>query len=167
MNIKKLTTMAMLTAISLIVFLIEAQIPLPFAIPGVKLGIANVITIFALYLFGWKEAGAILLVRIFLGNIVVGNVMALLYSLTGGILCWAVMSLLRPFVQRKHIWMLSILGALAHNVGQLTVAVWVSGTISLAWYAPVLLLAGIVTGFFTGQCAQAVLNHMDKLTAAK
>ena len=149
MNIRKLTTMAMLTAISMIVFLIEAQIPLPIAIPGVKLGIANVITLFAIWTLGRREAGAILMVRIVLGNLIIGNVMGMLYSLAGGVLCWLVMCLFKPHV--------------GHNAGQLAVAVWVSGTPALAFYAPVLLLAGIVTGFFTGQCTQAVLNHLDKL----
>ena len=151
MNIKKLTTMAMLTAISMIVFLIEAQIPIPIAIPGVKLGVANVITLFALWTLGWREAGAILVVRIFLGNLIVGNMMGMLYSLV------------KPLIDRRHIWVMSMLGAVGHNVGQLAVAVWVSGTAAIALYAPVLLLAGLVTGFFTGQCAQAVLNHMDKI----
>ena len=163
MNVKKLTTLAMLTAISMIVFLIEAQIPLPFAIPGVKLGIANVITLFTLWIYGWKEAGAVLLVRIVLGNLIVGNVMAMLYSLSGGLLCWLVMSLLRPHMDRKQIWIMSIFGAIAHNAGQLAVAVAITQTPQVAWYGAVLLVAGIVTGFFTGQCAQAVLNHMDKL----
>ena len=95
MNIRKLTTMAMLTAISMIVFLIEAQIPLPIAIPGVKLGIANVITLFAIWTLGRREAGAILMVRIVLGNLIIGNVMGMLYSLAGGVLCWLVMCLLR------------------------------------------------------------------------
>lgn len=163
MNIKKLTTMAMLTAISMIVFLIEAQIPIPIAIPGVKLGVANVITLFALWTLGWREAGAILVVRIFLGNLIVGNMMGMLYSMAGGVLCWVVMCLVMPLIDRRHIWVMSMLGAVGHNVGQLAVAVWVSGTAAIALYAPVLLLAGLVTGFFTGQCAQAVLNHMDKI----
>lgn len=163
MNVKKLTTMAMLTAISMIVFLIEAQIPLPIAIPGVKLGVANVITLFAIWTLGRREAGVILLIRIVLGNLIVGSVMAMLYSLAGGLLCWVIMCLMKPITNRKHIWVMSIFGAMGHNVGQLAVAIFVSGTVSIAIYAPVLFLAGIVTGFFTGQCAQAVLNHMDKL----
>ena len=162
-NVKKLTTMAMLTAISMIVFLIEAQIPLPIAIPGVKLGVANVITLFAIWTLGRREAGVILLIRIVLGNLIVGSVMAMLYSLAGGLLCWVIMCLMKPITSRKHIWVMSIFGAMGHNVGQLAVAIFVSGTVSIAIYAPVLFLAGIVTGFFTGQCAQAVLNHMDKL----
>lgn len=163
MNVKKLTTMAMLTAISMIVFLIEAQIPLPIAIPGVKLGIANVITLFAIWMLGWKEAGAILVVRIVLGNLIVGNVMGMLYSLAGGVLCWIIMSVMKPYVTRRQIWIMSVFGALGHNAGQLAVAVFISGTPAIAFYAPVLALAGIVTGFFTGQCTQAVLGHMEKL----
>ena len=163
MNVKKLTTMSMLTAFSLIVFLIEAQIPLPIAIPGVKLGIANVITLFAIWMLGWKEAGAILIVRIILGNLIVGNVMAMLYSIAGGLLCWVIMSLLKPVMKQNQIWIMSVLGALGHNAGQLAVAVWISGTVGMLWYAPVLILAGIVTGAFTGKCTELVLGHMEKI----
>ena len=116
MNVKKLTTMAMLTAISMIVFLIEAQIPLPIAIPGVKLGVANVITLFAIWTLGRREAGVILLIRIVLGNLIVGSVMAMLYSLAGGLLCWVIMCLMKPITSRKHIWVMSIFGAMGHNV---------------------------------------------------
>ena len=163
MNVKKLTYMAMLTAISMIVFLIEAQIPLPFAIPGVKLGIANVITLYAIWTLGWKEAGAILIIRIFLGNVIAGNVMAMAYSLAGGLLCWVIMSLLKPIMKRSQIWIMSILGAIGHNAGQLAVAIAISGTASMAWYAPVLLVAGVITGAFTGYLTQILLSHMDKL----
>ena len=163
MNVKKLTTMSMLTAFSLIVFLIEAQIPLPIAIPGVKLGIANVITLFAIWMLGWKEAGAILVVRIILGNLIVGNVMAMLYSIAGGLLCWVIMSLLKPVMKQNQIWIMSVLGALGHNAGQLAVAVWISGTVGMLWYAPVLILAGIITGAFTGKCTELVLGHMEKI----
>ena len=163
MNVKKLTYMAMLTAISMIVFLIEAQIPLPFAIPGVKLGIANVITLYAIWTLGWKEAGALLIIRIFLGNVIAGNVMAMAYSLAGGLLCWVIMSLLKPIMKRSQIWIMSILGAIGHNAGQLAVAIAISGTAAMAWYAPVLLVAGVITGAFTGYLTQILLSHMDKL----
>ncbi|MGN0969286.1 MAG: Gx transporter family protein, partial [Evtepia sp.] len=90
MNTKKLTQMALLTAISMIVFLIEAQIPLPFAVPGVKLGVANVITLYAIWTLGPREAGAILLIRVVLGNLVAGSVMSMAFSLAGGLLCWVI-----------------------------------------------------------------------------
>ena len=89
--------------------------------------------------------------------------MGMLYSLAGGLLCWIVMSLLKPHMGRNQIWIMSVFGAIAHNAGQLLVAVAITETLEVAWYGVVLLIAGIVTGFFTGQCAQAVLNHMDKL----
>ena len=167
MSTKKLTTMALLTAISLIVFVIEAQIPIPVPIPGVKLGIANVITLFALWTLGRREAGAILLIRVVLGNLLVGGVMPMLYSLAGGGLCWVVMCLLKPVTSRNHIWVMSIFGALAHNLGQILVAVGITATPAIAWYFPVLVISGAIAGFFTGQCAQAVLNHMDKIEEKK
>ena len=163
MNVRKLTTMAMLTAISMIVFLIEAQIPLPFAVPGVKLGIANVITLYAIWPLGRREALAILLIRVFLGNIIAGNVMAMAYSLAGGLLCWVIMSLLKPVMGRSQIWLMSILGALGHNAGQLGMAILISGTTTMIWYAPVLIVAAVVTGAFTGYLTQILLGHMDKL----
>ncbi len=163
MNVRKLTTMAMLTAISMIVFLIEAQIPLPFAVPGVKLGIANVITLYAIWTLGRREALAILLIRVFLGNIIAGNVMAMAYSLAGGLLCWVIMSLLKPVMKRSQIWLMSILGALGHNAGQLAMAILISGTTTMIWYAPVLIVAAVVTGAFTGYLTQILLGHMDKL----
>jgi heptaprenyl diphosphate synthase len=163
MNVRKLTTMAMLTAISMIVFLIEAQIPLPFAVPGVKLGIANVITLYAIWTLGRREALAILLIRVFLGNIIAGNVMAMAYSLAGGLLCWVIMSLLKPVMGRSQIWLMSILGALGHNAGQLGMVILISGTTTMIWYAPVLIVAAVVTGAFTGYLTQILLGHMDKL----
>ena len=163
MNVRKLTTMAMLTAISMIVFLIEAQIPLSFAVPGVKLGIANVITLYAIWTLGRREALAILLIRVFLGNIIAGNVMAMAYSLAGGLLCWVIMSLLKSVMKRSQIWLMSILGALGHNAGQLGIAILISGTTTMIWYAPVLIVAAVVTGAFTGYLTQILLNHMDKL----
>ncbi len=163
MKLKRLTTMAMLTAVSMIIFLVEAQIPLPIPIPGVKLGVANVITLFALWTLGWREAGAILLIRVVLGNMVAGSFSAMLFSLAGGCLCWVVMSLLKPLLSLKQTWVMSIFGAIAHNAGQLAVAVFISGTVSILVYAPVLMIAGIVTGFFTGKCAQLVLEHMKRL----
>lgn len=163
MNVRKLTHVAMLTAISMIVFLIEAQIPLPFAIPGVKLGIANVITLYAIWTLGRKEALVILLIRVVLGNVVAGNVMAMAYSLAGGLLCWVVMSLLKPIMKRNQIWIMSMLGAIGHNAGQLAVAVFITNTTAILWYAPVLLISGLITGFFTGQLTQLLLNHMDKI----
>lgn len=163
MRTKKLTQMAMLSAVAIIIFVVEAQIPLPVAIPGMKLGLSNVVTLFALWTLGKKEAGLILLVRILLGNIVAGTFMMMLYSAVGGLLCLLLMMVMKPLFSEKQIWILSIFGAIAHNAGQLGTAVFVTSTPGLLLYAPVLLLSAIVTGFFTGQCAQAAILHMNKI----
>ena len=163
MKTRQLTLLAMLSATALIIFVVEAQIPLPVPINGVKLGLSNVVTLFALWTLGRREAGLILLIRILLGNFVVGNLMAMLYSLAGGLLCYLLMSLMKPLFSIKQIWILSIFGAIAHNVAQLAVAVWLTGTPFILVYAPILLLSGIITGFFTGHCAQAVIVHLDRL----
>lgn len=164
MNTKTLTRVAMLSAVALIVFAIEAQIPAPVPIPGMKLGLANVITLFALWSLGRREAFTILMVRIVLGAFVAGTLMTMLYSLAGGLFCFAISALMQPLFSKKQVWLHSVFGAIAHNVGQLLVAVLVLGTPSLFFaYGPLLLLSAIVTGLFTGACAQAVLAHMDKI----
>lgn len=163
MKTRDLTLMSLLTAVGLILFVVEAQIPVPVAIPGVKLGLANVVTLFALWLLSRRAAATVLILRVVLGNFVVGNLMMMLYSLSGGLLCLLVMALMKPLFSEKQIFLLSMFGAIAHNIGQLAAAVFVMGTASILLYAPVLLLSGLITGFFTGQCAQAVILHMKKI----
>jgi heptaprenyl diphosphate synthase len=164
MKTRRLTTLALLTASALILFVVEQQIPLPVPLPGVKLGLANVVTLVTLWLFGRRDAATVLFLRILLGNFVVGNLSAMLYSMAGGILCYLVMSLLRPLFSDKQVWLLSMFGAMAHNAGQLGAAVFVTGTPSLVLvFGPFLLIAGMSTGFFTGWAAQALLAHGKKL----
>lgn len=159
---KKLALMAALTAIALTIFIAEAQIPPLLPIPGAKLGLANIITLAAVVLLGRREAGEILLVRIILGSMFTGSMSALLFSIAGGVLAWAVMCLTVRFFGEKRIWIVSVLAALGHNAGQLAVAVWVTGTVSILAYAPVLIAAGIVTGVFTGFAALYLVRAARK-----
>ena len=87
--------------------------------------------------------------------------MSLFYSLAGGLLCYAVMLLLRRVLARKQIWVASVIGAVAHNIGQIFVAVIVTGTPAIVSYLPILLLSGIAAGLFTGFAAQYLINRMD------
>ncbi len=161
MKTRTLTQLALLSAMALIIFMVEAQIPLPVPIPGVKLGLSNVITLFALWTLGRREAGFVLLVRIVLGSFVAGNLMTMAYSLAGGVLCFLLMALMKPLFSEHQVWILSIFGAIAHNVGQLAIAVAITGTPSIILpIGPVLMLSGIVTGLFTGLCAQSVILRM-------
>lgn len=155
--------MAMLAAVSLIVFVIEAQIPPPVPIPGVKLGIANMITLVAMLVLGRREAGLILLVRIIMGSVFAGGVSALLFSIAGGALAYAVMCLTLKLFPEKMLWAVSILGAIAHNAGQLSVAVAITKTAGLFVYAPVLVASAIVTGAFTGLGAMYLTKTVRKL----
>ena len=157
---KRLTRMALLAALALIIFVLEAQLPPPVPIPGVKLGLANIITVYAMFRLGPRDSLLILLTRILLGNLFAGSVMALLFSLGGGLLCWLAMLLLRPLLSQKQIWVASVLGAMAHNLGQMAVTVAVYRTAQLFVYLPVLLLSGLLTGLFTGLSAQFLLGRL-------
>ena len=162
MKSRRLALSAVLAAIALTIFVLEAQIPLPLPVPGLKLGLSNVVTLFALAVLGWREAMVILLVRIVLGNIFTAQIMALLYSLASGLLSFAVMALLLRVLKRSQLWVAGVFGGIAHNLGQMAVAVAVTGTPALLMYLPVLLLCGIVTGAFTGLCAQLLRNRLTK-----
>jgi heptaprenyl diphosphate synthase len=150
---KKLVFMALLTAISLVIWVIEAQIPPIVPVPGIKLGLASIVTLVTMVLLGRKEALGVLLVRVFLSCVFAGSFSAILFSLTGGLLSWAVMALVLGLFSQKQLWIVSVLGAIGHNAGQLLAAMAVTKTFSLIWYGPALLCAAIVTGVFTGVAA--------------
>lgn len=145
--------MALLTAISLGIWAAEAQIPPIVPIPGIKLGLANIVTLAAMALLGRKEAGNVLIARIVLGSLFAGSFSAILFSLAGGALAWGVMALTIGRFDMKKLWVVSVFGAVAHNAGELAAAVAVTKTVSLLWYGPILLASGIVTGAFTGVAA--------------
>lgn len=160
MELKKLTRDALLTAIALTIFMVEAQIPPLVPIPGVKLGLANIVTVFALFAYGRRDALLILVVRVFLGSVFSGQIMTLLYSMAGGLFCFAVTALLKNVLTDKQLWVAGIVGAVFHNIGQIIVAIVVTGTPDIVVYLPVLLVSGIVTGLFTGLCAQFLYGKL-------
>lgn len=162
-KLKKLLYLALLTAISLVLFVVENQIPAPVPVPGVKLGLGNVIVVAVLFLYGPWEALAVLGAKILLSAILTGNLSALTYSAAGGLLSWGGMCLLRPLLREKQLWVASVLGAMLHNLGQLLAAMVIAATPGLIAYLPVLLLSGMVTGLFTGAAAQAVVGRIKKI----
>jgi len=158
---KRLTTLALLTAIALTIFLAEAQLPPLVPVPGVKLGLANIVTVCAVFALGPGDALLILCARVFLGAVFSGQMMTLLYSGAGGLLAWVVMVLLAKLLTRKQLWLCSPAAAVFHNLGQLLAAAGVMRTWAVLAYLPYLLLSGIVTGFFTGLCAQFLLARLE------
>ena len=163
MKLKKLTQLALLTAVALIIFVVEAQIPMPVPIAGVKLGLANIITVFAVFAIGSREAAAVLFCRIFLGAVFAGNFSTILYSAAGGLLAILATIGLKRVLTLKQLWVAGCAGAVAHSVGQMLAAVAIAQTPGLFVYLPVLVAISIVTGCFTGLCAQLLLNRGDKL----
>ena len=160
---KKLALMAILTAIALTIFMIEAQLPSIVPIPGVKLGLANIITLTTMLILGRKEAGAVLLMRIVLGAVFAGNPSAILYSAAGGMLAYIVMCVMTPIVPEKRLWAVSAVSAVAHNMGQLAACIAIVKMPGVIIYAPVLIVSGIITGVFTGFGAMYLVRAVRKL----
>lgn len=165
MNVKKLARLALLTAIALIIFIVEMRIPNLVPIPGVKLGLANIVTVYAMYHYSANETSLIVLARILLGSIFGGNISAIIYSLSGAFLCLTGMIILRRIIDEKNIWICSILGAVLHNIGQTAAAIVVMKTTAVLSYLPFLLVSGCIAGAFTGICAQILVrksSNFDK-----
>lgn len=159
LNTRRLTLCAVLCAAALTIFVAEAQIPLPIALPGVKLGLANVITLIALLFLGQRDAFAIFVLRILLGAIFVGQPSTLLYSLSGGIICLFVESLLLRALGKKFICEISVIGAMVHNTVQILCAAAITRSAYVFWYLPPLLIAGAITGAFCGACALLIYKR--------
>lgn len=159
MKVKKLTVMAMLCAIALTIFMVEAQIPPLVPIPGIKMGLSNIVTVFAVFALGPWEAAGILFARIFLGAVFAGNFSTILYSAAGGFCAIVASILLRLVLSKKQMWVAGCIGAVAHSIGQMGMAVALTGTPSLVVYLPIMIVCSIITGCFTGLCAQILVNR--------
>ena len=159
----RVTRLALLTAIALTIFMAEAQIPVAVPIPGVKLGLANIVTVYAVFVLGPGDALMILTARVFLGSVFSGQMMTLFYSLGGGLLCWAVLALLRRLFTKEQLWLCSPVSAVFHNLGQLLVAAALMKTWAVLAYLPYLVIAGAASGLFTGLCAQFLIKRLDRI----
>ena len=158
MKAHKLARLALLTALALIIFIIELRIDI-IPIPGAKLGLANIITVYAVYKYSAKETAMIVFARVLLGSIVGGNVSAIMYSMAGAVFCLTGMLLVKRIVPLKYIWLSSIIGAILHNTGQMIVAVIVMRSFAVLSIYPFLLITGCIAGAFTGLCAQFQINR--------
>ena len=161
-NTKKTVLLALFTAIALTIFMVEAQIPALVPIPGVKWGLANIVTVFVVFAIGAKEGAAVLFCRIFLGAVFAGNFSTIFYSAAGGLLSILVTVGLKRILTHKQLWVAGALGAVAHSVGQMAAAIVISGTPGLIVYLPMMAAFSVVTGVSTGLCAQFLLNRGEK-----
>lgn len=157
MKTRKLTTMAVLTVVALTIFIAEAQIPVP--IPGVKLGLSNIITVYAVYALGAGEGALILFARILLGSLFSGQPVSFFYSAAGGALAILTTIGLKKVLPENQLWISGCLSAIAHSIGQMAVAFWIAGTTSVFIYLPILIICSSIAGIFTGLCAQLLVKR--------
>lgn len=159
-NAKTVAMLGMFTGAAMICSYIEAMIPINFGIPGIKLGLANLVVLIVLYTMGTKDALIVSVLRIILTGFLFGNLFGILYSLAGGLLSFLVMWLLKR-TGKLRIISVSVAGGICHNIGQLLVAAVVVENYKIMYYIPVLLIAGLLTGFLIGILAQETVLRLQ------
>lgn len=162
MKTKKVAMLGLTIALAMIMSYIEALVPLSFAVPGIKMGLANIVIIFVLYKIGTKEAILVSLIRVILVSLLFSNVMAMAYSIAGAVLSLSVMWLLKKTDKFSFVGV-SIAGGIMHNVGQIIMAVILLGTQQIALYLPVLMITGTATGVVIGIVSGLVINRFKNI----
>lgn len=159
-NTRRLTTLALTVSFALILSFVESRIPAFVAIPGVKVGLANIAIIFTLYKFGIKEAIAVSAVRVILVSMLFGSPVSLIYSFTGAVLSLSVMFLLKKLTPLGEV-AISVVGGVSHNIGQIGAASVMLGTNVVVYYLPFLLLSGTVAGIAVGVASALLIKNVD------
>ena len=161
METRKIARMGLLTALALILSYVESLIPAFVAVPGVKMGLANIVVVFALYTLGPGEAAIISIIRVLLSSLLFGSILSLSYSAAG-----AVISLLSMIILMKTkifgVTSVSVTGGVFHNLGQILVACLVLETDVVLYYLPVLILRGTITGAVIGIASSIVIKRLQK-----
>jgi heptaprenyl diphosphate synthase len=161
---RRLVYLSLLVALGAVLHLVEGMFPIPLPLPGVKLGLANIVTLFAICLYGLKGGLAVATARVFLGSLIGGVFLSpgFLLALSGAILSTLVMAWLFKHTTCFSVIGISMAGAVGHNMGQLLAASLILQSSAVFHYLPVLLLAGIPTGFFTGYILKSLLDRLEK-----
>lgn len=162
MKTKKVATLGLTIALAMIMSYIEALVPLSFAVPGIKMGLANIVIIFVLYKIGTREAIIVSLIRVILVSLLFSNAMAMAYSIAGAVLSLLVMWILKK-TDKFSVIGVSVAGGIMHNVGQIIMAVILLGTEQIALYLPVLIITGTATGIVIGIVAGLVINRFKNI----
>lgn len=163
-NTRKMVLLSILISQALVLHIVERAIPVPIPVPGVKLGLANIISLFTIIVFGYKEAIIVVLLRTLLGSLFGGGFSSFLYSLAGGLLSTTVMAFM--YIKHKNIFSIvtiSTIGAISHNIGQLVVASIVISNAYLFYYLPVILISGVITGVMIGLTVQFTINPLKRI----
>ncbi len=158
-NTRKLTCLALTVSFAMVLSYIESRIPAFVAIPGIKVGLANIAVIFALYKLGVKEAATVSVVRVLLISMLFGNPVSLIYSLTGAAFSFVAMLLLKRFTPLGEV-AVSVCGGVMHNVGQITAAAILLDTNVVVYYLPFLMLSGTIAGIVVGVVAALLVKRV-------
>lgn len=161
---RKMVLLSLLVSQALVLHVIERMIPVPVPVPGIKLGLANLISMFTIIIFGWKEAMLVVFLRTILGSFFGGGISSFLYSFTGGIISTIAMALLYKYGRNIFsIVAISVVGAVFHNIGQILIASMVVKNMNLFFYLPVLLVAAVITGIFIGFTVQFTMKPLKTI----
>lgn len=161
---KKMVLLSLFVAGAIVLSIIESALPVPVPIYGVKLGLANIITLVVLYFFGMGEALTVVCIRVLLSSLYGGGFVVFLFSIAGGILSTLTMGLLMKFLaDRLSLWTISISGSLMHNMGQLIMAGIVMKDFAVMGYLPVLLVSGVIMGIFIGITGYFLINSLKRI----
>lgn len=159
---KRIPYLGVLLAFSLILSYVESLIPLNFGIPGVKLGLSNLTILLCLYIFTPSDAILLSILKATLASLMFGNMTMLIYSLTGAIFSIMIMMLLK-WLGMFHIPVISAVGAVFHNVGQLLVAYFIINSRGLIYYGVLLIMIGLLVGFILGLLAAIIIPRLKEI----
>ena len=158
---RKIALLGVLTSVALVLSYLEAMLPpISTAVPGIKMGLPNIIIIFVLYKFGVKEATTVSLIRVFIVSLLFGNVMTLAYSVAGAVLSILLMTIMIKSDLFSTIGV-SIIGGISHNLGQILVAIFLFDTIQIGYYMIVLAVTGTIAGVVIGIIASILINKIS------
>jgi heptaprenyl diphosphate synthase len=153
MSAQRLTQLALYTVLAMALYGVESLLPTLVPIPGIKLGLSNVVTLIVLRRLGGKEAFLVLVARILLSALILGQMMSFFYSLVGGMFSFCMMIFISKLLHGHYVMLISITGAIAHNIGQILVAMIFTLSPAVLAYVPYLLISGAITGCFIGVLA--------------
>lgn len=162
MNTRKITEFGLLLAVSLVLAYFESLLPVMIAVPGVKLGLANIVTMLVMYRSGVKQAFLFMTLRVIMAGFLFSGITGILYSFAGGLLCISVMCIVKrfPFFSTMGV---SMAGAVFHNLGQIIIAFIVMENAHILYYFPVLCITGLISGFAVGYLSELLIRWFGKM----
>ena len=160
---RRLTTLAIATSLAMVLSFLESLLPPLVAVPGVKIGLSNIVTVFLVYTLGERDAAAVSAVRVSLSSLLFGSAVSFLYSLSGALLSYLLMILSKRLLPFGTVGV-SVLGGVAHNVGQVAAAILIMENAYIAYYLPPLLISGVLAGVLVGAAAGILTARLkDKI----